>query len=85
MLKLLVLWRTVVRKSGLKGGVNEFSPNFLFLIALKWRFPFLKKYFIYLFTRDTEKGRDTGRGRSKLHSGSPMRDSIPGLQDQALG
>ena len=28
--------------------------------------------------RDTERGRDTGRGRSRLHAGCPMRDSIPG-------
>ena len=35
---------------------------------------------------DTERkrGRDTGRGRSRPHAGSPMWDSIPGLQDQAL-
>ena len=46
-------------------------------------FFFKKKDFIYLFTRDTERerGRDTGRGRSRLHAGSLMRDSIPGLQD----
>ena len=52
-------------------------------------------YFIYLFMRNThtqrerererERGRGTGRGRSRLHTGSPMRDSIPGLQDHALG
>ena len=29
--------------------------------------------------RDTERGRDTGRGRSRLHTGSLMQDSIPGL------
>ena len=40
--------------------------------------------FIYLCMRDTERGRDTGRGRSRLHAGSPMWDSIPGLQDHAL-
>ena len=34
--------------------------------------------------RERERGRDTGRGRSRLHAGSPMRDSIPGLQDHAL-
>ena len=37
--------------------------------------------------RDTqrgERGRDTGRGRSRLHAGSPMWDLIPGLQDHAL-
>ena len=26
-----------------------------------------------------------GRGRSRLHAGSPVWDSIPGLQDHALG
>ena len=31
--------------------------------------------------RERERGRDTGRGRSRLHGGSPMWDSIPGLQD----
>ena len=30
-------------------------------------------------------GGDTGRGRSRLHEGSPMWDSISGLQDHALG
>ena len=43
------------------------------------------KDFIYLFIRDRERGRDTGRGRSRLPAGSPMPDSIPGLQGQALG
>ena len=28
--------------------------------------------------RDTERGRDIGRGRSGLLTRSPMRDSIPG-------
>ena len=32
-----------------------------------------------------ERGKDTGRGRSRLHARSPTRDSIPGLQDHALG
>ena len=35
--------------------------------------------------RERERGRDTGRGRSRLHAGSPMWDSIPGLQDPVLG
>ena len=35
--------------------------------------------------RDAERVRDTGRGRSRLHAGSPMWDSILGLQDQAPG
>ena len=32
-----------------------------------------------------ERGRDTGRGRSRLHAKSPTWDSIPRLQDPALG
>ena len=35
--------------------------------------------------RERERGRDIGRGRSRLHAGSLMWDSIPGLQDRALG
>ena len=35
--------------------------------------------------RERERGRDTGRGRSRLHAGSLTRDSIPGVQDHALG
>nr|XP_055192508.1 suppressor of cytokine signaling 2 isoform X2 [Nyctereutes procyonoides] len=40
--------------------------------------------FFYLFMRDTERSRDTGRGRSRLHAGSPTRDSIPGPRGHAL-
>ena len=35
--------------------------------------------------REREGGRHTGRGKSKLHAGSPMWDSILGLQDHSLG
>ena len=34
---------------------------------------------------DRERGRDTGRQRSRLLAGNPMRDSILGFQDHALG
>ena len=44
-----------------------------------------KKDFIYLFMIEKERGRDTGRGNSRLHAGSPTWDSIPGLQDHTLG
>ena len=43
------------------------------------------KDFIYLFMRERERGRDTGRGRSRIHAGSPMWDLIPGLQDHTPG
>ena len=35
--------------------------------------------------RETERRRDTGGGRSRLHAGSPTWDLIPRLQDHALG
>ena len=41
--------------------------------------------FIHETHKESERGRDTGRGRSRLHGESPMQDSIPGLQDHALG
>ena len=34
--------------------------------------------------RERERGTDTGRGRSRLHAGSLIWDSIPGLQDHTL-
>ena len=34
------------------------------------------KDFIYLFLRDTERSRDTGRQRIRLHAGTPIWDSI---------
>ena len=39
-----------------------------------------------MIEREREReAEDTGRGRSRLHAGSPTWDSIPGLQDCALG
>ena len=32
----------------------------------------------------THRGRNIGKGRRKLHAGSPMWDLIPGPQDHAL-
>ena len=43
------------------------------------------KDFIYSFMRDMERGRDIGRGRSRLLAGILMWDLIPGLQDHSLG
>ena len=42
------------------------------------------KYFIYLFMRDTQKGRDLGRRRSRLLAGSPIWDSVPRPRDHDL-
>ena len=35
--------------------------------------------------REKERGRDTGRARSRLHAGSLTWDLILGLQDHTLG
>ena len=51
--------------------------SFLPLVCKK---KFFFEDFIYLFTRDTERQRHRRGRRSRLHAGSPMRDSIPGLQ-----
>ena len=49
--------------------------------ALLFCFVFFKD-FIYFFMRDTERetGRDTDRGRSKLHARSPAWELILGLR-----
>ena len=41
-------------------------------------------FLIYLFMRDTERGRDTGREKSRLPARSGMWDLIPGPQDLDL-
>ena len=58
-------------------GLCPFS--LLFILFL-----FLKTY-LFIYDRQRERGRDTGRRRIRLHVRSPTRDSIPGLQDCALG
>ena len=61
----------------------------LFLVSSHGRgrdyFPHISSFFkkrFYLFMRN--RGRDTGRGRSKLPVGSQRQDSIPGLRDHIL-
>ena len=44
---------------------------------------FFKRF--YLFIYETERGRDTGRGRRKLHARRLTWDSILSPQDHALG
>ena len=47
-------------------------------------FIFFFKDFIYLFMRDTDRGIETGRGRSRLPKGSPMCNLIPRPHDHDL-
>ena len=42
------------------------------------------KRFLFIHERPRERGRDTGRGRRRLHAGSPTWDSILGLRSHTL-
>ena len=60
---------------------GDFFKTFFLVIF----FIFLSFFFlIYSWESHTERGRDTDRGRSRLHARSPMWDSNPGIQDHAL-
>ena len=48
-------------------------------------FIFFLRFYLFIHERHRKRGRDTGRGRNRLHVGSRTRDLIPGLKDQALG
>ena len=47
---------------------------------------FFKRFYLFMSDREreTERGRDTGRRRSRLPAGNPMWDSIPGPRDYDL-
>ena len=37
---------------------------------------------LFVYSWETQRGRDTGKGRSRIPAGSPMQDSNPGSQDR---
>ena len=45
---------------------------------------FFLRFDLFIHETQRERGRDTGRGRSRLNAGSPMWDLIPGAQDHTL-
>ena len=73
--------------------VNQLDPKDIYqtlhLTTAEYMFSFLflKRFYLFIHERHRlrERGRDTGRGRSRPHAGSLMQDSIPGLQDHTLG
>ena len=67
----------MVKNHSCAGGTS--LPFILFFIYF-----FSQRFYLFIHERHTEKGRDTGRGKSRLPVGSPMWDSIPGLWDQDL-
>ena len=58
--------------------------NSKFFIKYSLTKQFKKRFNLFIHERHTERGRDTGRGRSRPHAGSLMWDSIPGPHDHAL-
>ena len=52
--------------------------------VLRFFILFFKGFYLFIHEKHREKGRDTGRERSRLHAGSPMQDSIPGPRGHAL-
>ena len=90
LFKNLVLFLEVAKERSVRRGIESDFILFYFILFYFILFYFLKIYlFIHSFMidieRERERGKDTGRGRSRLHTGSPTRDSIQGLQDRALG
>ena len=66
-------WENVgERKEGARDLAGD-TPPFLFF-----------KKILFIHERHTQRGRDAGRGRSRLHARSPTWDSIRGLRAQAL-
>ena len=58
--------------------VEEMKPVSWVSIHLEMFYFFFLRFYVFIHERQTERGRDTGRGRSRVHAGSPMRDKIPG-------
>ena len=74
--------RMIHFKSQHKEGLWE-QCNTMVTMVVKIR-DFFLRFYLFIHVRHTERGRDIGRGRSRLHAGSSMQDSIPGLQDHDL-
>ena len=45
---------------------------------------FYLRFYLFIHERHRERGRDIGRGRSRLPAESPMQDSITGPRDRDL-
>ena len=71
----ILSWRQTLHHLSHLGALLAYLLNFFF-----------KLLFIYdrHTVRERERGRDTGRGRSRLPAGSPMWDLTPGPRDQGL-
>ena len=61
-----------------QGSLQTFDPCGIFI------FIYFFKKILFTHKRHRKRGRDIGRGRSRLPVGSLMQDSIPGPQDHDL-
>ena len=62
----------------LQDGANRTTVGMIF------KKEFRRFYFVYLFVRDIERGRDIGKGRSRLPAGSLVQDAILGPRNHNL-
>ena len=67
--------KETARNKSLIGGKSE---------SRKGRWSRLLLKILIIHERHSERGRDIGRGGSRLPVGTPMQDSIPGPGDHAL-
>ena len=54
------------------------GPKFYIVKKKQIKEGFFLRFLKFIRERHNERGRDIGRGRSKLPMGSPMQDLIPG-------
>ena len=70
---------------GLQSDVKTLGVEGRKAVVLSFLFFFFLRFYLCIHERHRERGRDTGRGRSRLHAGSLSQDSILGLQDHSPG
>ena len=75
-----ILWAT--QKTALESVIQFIS--ILHMLKNIFKGFFFLRFYLFIHERHRERGRDTGRGRSRLHAGSLTWDSIPGRQDHDL-
>ena len=65
-----------------QGFLLIYCSDVVYSVCVFQDFHFFLSFFTHETHRERQRGSNTGRRRSRLHAGSPMRDSIQALQDQ---
>ena len=79
-----MIWNSIPQKFVSSSYLFTYSIIYLHLYGLIAVCLFFLRFYLFIPERHRERGRDPGRGRSRVHAGSPMRNSIPGLRGHAL-